>query len=455
MSTFLRAGWVRLAGGLLLALAAFLVSGVLPPQQRVMAAVFVLTVFYWISEPLPLYVTAILAAFLTSLLLGPASQWFGMSPLDYRPYLAAFASPVVVLMFGGFVMATVFSKNNLDIEFCQMILRRLGTRPPVILIGMMLLTATMSMWMSNTATTAIMVATVLPFLRHLPPAANMRRALMLAIPFAANIGGIATPIGTPPNAIAIGLLADSGYQVTFLSWMLASVPVMLALLAVTYGLITIFFPIRRDHFAMEIGDRPATAKRTLVYTTFFATVLLWMTDTFHGIPSALVALLPVVVFAIAGMLPKRRLREISWDILLLIGGGISLGVGIKETGLADTLATSLIPAGLSPVGNVLVMGSAAALLATFMSNTAAGNIILPIALSAAVAAPVTTLIPVALCASYGMALPISTPPNAIAFGSEMIAGRDMFKTGVLVTILGILVTLVYVQILPLLLPSFL
>lgn len=455
MFRFLRAGWIRLAGGVLLAAVTLLLTAALPAQQRVMAAIFVLTVFYWITEPLPLYVTAILAAFLTSLLLGPASRWFGMAPLAYQPYLAAFASPVVVLMFGGFVMATVFSKNNLDIEFCQMILRRLGTRPQVILIGMMLLTAAMSMWMSNTATTAIMVATVLPFVRRLPPEAGMRRALMLGIPFAANIGGIATPIGTPPNAIAIGLLAESGHQVTFLAWMLASFPVMIGLLAVTYGLLTILFPIRRDQFQMEMGGRPSIAHRGLVYTTFFATVLLWMTDTLHGIPSALVALVPVVVFAIAGLLPKRRLREISWDILLLIGGGIALGVGIKQTGLADTLATTLLPSSLSPLGSIVVLGSAAALLATFMSNTAASNIILPIALSAAVAAPTTTLIPVALCASYGMALPISTPPNAIAFGSEMIEARDMFRAGLIVTVLGILVTLAYVQLLPKLLPSFL
>lgn len=445
----------RLLAGPLIALLVYVLIPALPPQQRIMAGIFALTVFYWIAEPLPLYVTAILAAFLSGVLLGPAGRWMGVEPLDYTSFLASFASPVVVLLFGGFVMASVFSKNNLDLEFCQMILRRLGTRPPVILFGMMVLTAAMSMWMSNTATTAIMVTTVLPFVRKMPPEANLRRGLMLAIPFSANIGGIGTPIGTTPNAIAIGLLADAGTPVSFLSWMLVGVPVMLLLLVFTFLLLSAVFPIRRDSFEMQITDRPSTARRGFVYTTFFVTVLLWTTDRWHGIPAALVALVPVVVFATAGLLPKARLRELSWDILLLIGGGISLGVGIKQTGLADTLAAGLIPEGMSLAGSVLLLGFIVAAMATVMSNTAASNIVLPIALSAAVAAPQEMIIPVALCASFGMALPISTPPNAIAYGSELIEGRDMLRTGAVITVVGVLIAVAYVQLVHHLLPSFL
>ena len=162
-----------------------------------------------------------------------------------------------------------------------------------------------------------------------------------------------------------------------------------------------------------------------------------------------------MVFATAGLLPKARLRELSWDILLLIGGGISLGVGIKQTGLADTLAAGLIPEGMSLAGSVLLLGFIVAAMATVMSNTAASNIVLPIALSAAVAAPQEMIIPVALCASFGMALPISTPPNAIAYGSELIEGRDMLRTGAVITVVGVLIAVAYVQLVHHLLPSFL
>ncbi|MCK4548125.1 MAG: DASS family sodium-coupled anion symporter [Candidatus Eisenbacteria sp.] len=442
-----------LIAGFALALVSVFVFSNLPMQQRIMVSIFVLTVFYWITEPIPLYVTGIIAAFASGVLLGPMAKFTGAPPLDYQLFLYPFASPVVVLMFGGFVMAEVFTRNYLDIEFCQLILSRLGTRPSVVLFGMMLITALISMWMSNTATTAIMVATVLPLVRALPAGTNLPRAMMLAIPFSANIGGIATPIGTPPNAIAIGLLAEEGIHISFLGWMFAGFPLMIVMLVVCFVLLRIFFPIREGHLKIDTQPETNVANRTLVYTTFFCTIILWLTDVLHGIPSALIALVPVLVFSIAGLLPKRRMREIPWDILLLIGGGLSLGAGIKQTGLAETIVGSVFPAGMTPFGMLILMCGAITLLATFMSNTAASNIILPLVLSMAGALPAEMAIPVALCASFGMALPVSTPPNAIAYGSELIRGNDMFKVGVLISVIGILVTLVYQRALFEILPS--
>lgn len=158
-----------LLAGAALALLTYVLLAALPPQQRLMAAIFTATIVYWLAEPIPLYATAILAALAAGTLLGPLAGHFGAPTLDYRDFLYPFSSPVVVLMFGGFVMARVFSKHNLDIEFCHMILKRVGTRPRAVLLAMMAITAAMSMWMSNTATTAIMVATVLPIARKLPP----------------------------------------------------------------------------------------------------------------------------------------------------------------------------------------------------------------------------------------------------------------------------------------------
>ncbi len=433
-----------LPAGVLIALTVHLILPGLPAQQRIMAAIFALTVFYWLTEPIPPYVTALVAAFGCATLLGPLAPRLHAEALDYSLFLNAFASPVVALLFGGFVMAQIFGKNNLDIEFARMVLVRLGSRPSVVLAGMMAITAAMSMWMSNTATTAIMVAAVLPIVRKLPRDSNMVRTLMLGIPFAANVGGIATPIGTTPNAIAIGLLADSGVRITFLSWMLVSFPIMILMLAVTFLLLRLFFPIKRHSFTIAVPERPTVANRTLVYVVFFATVALWITDQLHGIPAALVAMVPVLVFAIGGQLTKRQLREIAWDILLLIGGGIALGVGIKQTGLADTIVAALLPSGLSQTAVILVLSTLVAALATFMSNTAASNIVLPLAVAVAAAGPARLALPIALCASFGMALPISTPPNAIAYGSELIAARDMLRVGALVTLCGVVLTLVLV-----------
>jgi len=435
--------YLLLLAGLLLAVVFFFLFPSLLPQQRIMVSIFVLALFYWVTEPVPLYATGIIVALASSVLLGAMAESMGASPIDYRRFLYPFASPVVVLLFGGFVMAQVFGKNNLDIEFCRMILARLGSRPAVVLGGMMLITALMSMWMSNTATTAIMVATVLPLVRKLPPGSNLGKALMLAIPFSANIGGVATPIGTTPNAIAIGLLAEEGIQISFLAWMIASFPAMIITLGISFGFLLIAFPTRQQRFAVPFEPGATVANRALVYTTFFVTIALWLTDVLHGIPAAIVALVPVVVFSVAGQLPKREMREIPWDILLLIGGGLSLGVGVKETGLGEIIVGHLLPAGISPFGSQILVCCVVTLLGTFMSHTAATNIILPLALTAATAFPAEMAIPVAICASFGMALPVSTPPNAIAYGSDMIKAKDMLRVGVLVSVAGIAVTVAY------------
>ncbi|MCP4545981.1 MAG: DASS family sodium-coupled anion symporter [bacterium] len=435
--------YVLLLLGALIAVLSGLLLKDLPGSQRVMASIFIMVVFYWITEPVPIYVTGILASLACGLLLGPLAHLFGNETLNYRDFLYPFASPVVVLMFGGFVMARVFSKNNLDLEFCRLCLSKLGTRPGRILFGMMILTAIMSMWMSNTATTAIMVASILPIVRALPRGSNLARAFMLAIPFSANIGGIATPIGTPPNAIAIGLMADQGLQISFIGWMVAAFPLMLVLLVITFFLIRLFFPLGKDDLELSISAGGAAANRNLVYSVFGITVLLWLTDYFHHIPSALVALVPVSVFTVTGLFKKEQLRDVSWDILLLIGGGLALGVGIKQTGLGLTVVQSLALDGLPPFTAMLIMGTVMALLATFISNTASSNIILPLAMMLTITAPAVMSVTVALCASFGMSLPISTPPNAIAYGSGLIETRDMAKVGALVTIVGVLLTVAY------------
>lgn len=430
--------------GPLLALAAWALLVGLPPEQRIMAALFCLTVFYWITEPVPLFVTALLAAFLSALLLGPLAPRLGAESMNYRIFLNPFASPVVVLLFGGFVMAKVFSKLNLDLEFAQAVLSRMGGHPQRLLLGLMVLTAFMSMWMSNTATTAIMVAAVLPLVRGMPAGSKLPTAYLLGIAFAANVGGIATPVGTPPNAIVLGLLAEGGQTVTFFTWMVASFPLMLILLGLVFLLIRFFFPIGREAVDLVIPKAPHTRHRKTVYATFAATVLLWVTDAFHHIPPALVALIPVIVFSARGFLGKKELRDLSWDILLLVGGGLALGTGIKETGLGDSAVEALVPAGVSPLMLTFAMSLLIAAVATFMSNSAAANTILPLAMTVAAAGDcLPIMITVTICASLGMALPISTPPNAIAYSSEMLQVKDMARVGVLMTLVGVLVTLFF------------
>ena len=434
---------IQFAAAVILALATYLVLLGIPPAPRITASVFVLVVIMWLTEVVPLFVPAMLGPVLLQLLLDPCAHYFGFEPISYKKFIFPFASPVVVLMLGGFFMARIFSKFNLDVEFSNWALSKLGTRPPVVLLGMMSITALLSMWMSNTATTAIMVAAVLPIARKLPPGSNFSRALMLAIPFAANIGGIGTPIGTPPNAIAIGLLAERGIQISFLSWMLVGIPPMIILLLALWALLLLFFPSSAKEFTLQTDRQTGATHHRLVYITFGVTVFLWLTDALHGIPSAIIAMLPVLVFSLAGAASKQDIRDISWDILILIGGGIAMGTAISETGLGDIIVKAISINGSHPLWGVLIFGILVAGVGTFMSHTASANLVLPLAITFGVGHPVLFAVATALAASYGMALPVSTPPNAIAYASDMIRVKDMVKIGVIVTILGIVMTSFY------------
>lgn len=429
------------AGGILL----FFMLHSLAMAPRIVASVFLIVIIFWITEVFPLFVTALLGPFLMALLLGPLAPELGMEAMDYRIFIYPFASPVIVLLFGGFLMARVFSTYHLDTEFSGFFISRLGNNPKFILLGFMALTAFMSMWMSNTATTAIMVTSVLPIVRKLPEGSRFTKALLLGIPFSANIGGIGTPIGTPPNAIAIGMLSDAGRQISFFKWMCAGIPPVIVLLLFTWVLLMFLFPTGQKDLEIRIEEvkRAKRSIRYFIYGTIAVTIILWLTDALHGISSSLIAMIPVIVFMITGLCGKKALREISWEVLFLVGGGISMGVAITKTGLGNIIIDTL---NLKEVGLVyagLIMGGMAALLSTLMSNTASSNLLIPIAISLSSVNPVFMAITTAICASMGMGLPISTPPNAIAYGSEMISVKDMFRTGIIITLLGVLLVVLY------------
>ena len=306
------------------------------------------------------------------MILGPLGKFLGIESYDYTTFIYPFASPVVVLLLGGFFMARVFSKFNLDAEFSQFFIKRFGSKPKYILLGFMILTAFMSMWMSNTATTAIMVAAVLPIISKFPKGANFVRALMLGIPFAANIRGIATPIGTPPNAIAIGMLSDHGVRITFFKWMLLSLPPMLLMLLFTWMLLNLFFKAKVESLELTTTDsaRPKASHRKVIYGTIMVTIILWLTDSIHGINSSLIALIPLLVFTIIGLGNKRTFKEISWEVLFLVGGGISMGVAVSKTGLSGILVSYMDLGHVGVLWLGLGVSLIAALLGTFMSHTA-------------------------------------------------------------------------------------
>ncbi|MDP3071262.1 MAG: DASS family sodium-coupled anion symporter [Opitutaceae bacterium] len=418
--------------------------GSVPREAAWMSGIFVLAAGLWVTEALPLFATSLLVIGLQLILLANPGGWpglgfeTGVSP-SYREILSVVADPVLLLFFGGFVLARAAVKEGVDRAMSAVLLRPFGTEPRRVLLGLMLITLLFSMWMSNTATTVMMLALVTPMLAAMPPGEPFRKALVLGVPFAANIGGMGTPIASPPNAVAMGFLQKAGHHVGFLDWMLVAVPLVIGLALFTWWVLTKFFAPSTAGLRLGHARAQLTRRGWLVVAVFAVTVILWLTDRWHGLPSAVVALLPAVVFTATGIFTREDLGRLEWHILILIAGGISLGTGLQLTGL-DRIAVSWLPAsGGSGLWLLAGLVLATMVVGSFMSNTAAANLLLPIGLSAAVTAgpagglsPVQAAVSIALAASLSMVLPVSTPPNAIAYARGEFTTRDMARVALLV-----------------------
>jgi solute carrier family 13 (sodium-dependent dicarboxylate transporter), member 2/3/5 len=424
----------------------------MPREAAFMAGIFVLAALLWVTEALPLFATALLVIGLQLVLLANPGNWPGLgfasgdSP-GYRAVLHGAADPVLVLFFGGFLLAEAAVKERVDRSMSALLLNPFGERPGFVMAGVMLVTALFSMFMSNTATTAMMITLVMPLLAQMPREEPFRKGLVLAVPVAANIGGMGTPIGSPPNAVAVGYLQNAGQPLGFLPWMLVAVPLMLVMLAFGWWLLWRFHRPHTGGLRIRPQGEPITGRGWFVVGTFTVTVLLWLTDRWHGLPASVVALLPAVVFTASGVLSRTELNRIEWNVLILIAGGISLGAGMTMTGL-DRVIVGWLPVGggqsLLLLLGVLVL--ATILLSTFMSNTAAANLLLPIGVTAATVAgaganTVQMTLCIALAASLAMSLPISTPPNAIAYARNEFTTRDLVRVGVWIGAAGAVLVL--------------
>jgi sodium-dependent dicarboxylate transporter 2/3/5 len=297
------------------------------------------------------------------------------------------------------------------------------------------------MWMSNTATTAMMVAMIIPLLRQMDERDPFRTGLILSIPFAANIGGIATPVGTPPNAIAIGILADHGIHISFIDWMKMAFPLAIILVVVTSVVLYFLYPSNKSRITFVVPqERVFDHKAKLTVLIVILTVVLWLTSNFHKIPSSLVGLLAAGLFAAFGLLSKDDFKNIDWDVLILMWGGLALGVGMEISGLTQWVIGLPL---FQQHGFVLVAVFCllAVVFSTFMSNTATANLLIPVVMAIPGESPVLLATTVALSCSLAMALPVSTPPNAIAFATNMLHSRDMLKAGVVVSLISVALVL--------------
>ena len=434
------------------------IAGLTVVQQR-MIAIFVFAALMWMFEIIPNWTTSLLVIVVMLLSVSDKGLGFFCKPefgtlVDYKSIMASFADPVVMLFLGGFVLAIIASKYGMDAAIARVLLGIFGKKPKMVLLGFLIVIALFSMFMSNTATAAMMLAFLAPVLKSLPENETGKVGLALAIPVSANLGGIGTPIGTPPNAIALGALENAGYQISFVTWMTRMVPYVIVMIAIAWILLQLFFPFKSEKIELkiEVKERKKDWRTYVAWITFFLTILLWVTETWTKINSNVVALIPLAVYTATGVFDKSDIKEINWSVLWLVAGGFALGTGLNKTGLAATLINAIPFSTMNVVIVIIIAGLICYLLSNFISNSATAALLVPIlvVVGTAMADPAAAnnaqftalggmeaMIPfIAVCASIAMLFPISTPPNAIASSTGLVQTKDMTKVGIIIGVIG-------------------
>ena len=423
-------------------------------QQRIIA-IFAFATLMWILEIVPSWATSVAIIVLMLLFTSDSGiTWMCNEEkvgtlLSYKSIMATFADPVIMLFIGGFILAIAATKTGLDSHLAKVLLKPFGKKSDNVLLGFLFITGLFSMFVSNTATAAMMLTFLTPVFKQLPPEGKGRISLALSIPIAANLGGMGTPIGTPPNTIAIKYLNDPeglNLGIGFGEWMLFMVPLVIVLLLISWRLLRWLFPFTQKTVELKIeGNMKKDTKTYIVIVTFIVTVLLWLLDSVTGINSYTVALIPFMVFSLFGIINRRDLEEINWSVIWMVAGGFALGYALNASGLAEIMVKSIPFGTFSPILILILSGLICYLLSNFISNSATAALLMPILTIVcaamgdkldAIGGTSTILIGVAIAASSAMILPISTPPNALAYATNLVKQNDMAKIGIIVGILS-------------------
>lgn len=439
-----------------LPISVFNIDGLTVVQQRIIA-IFVFATLSWLTECIPAWATSLAIMTIMCVTVSENSfQFFkgdGIGELlKSKEIMASFADPIIMLFLAGFILAIAASKSGLDTLLAKNMIRPFGNKSENVLLGFLFITGIFSMFISNTATAALMLTFLAPVFASLPANGKGRIALTMSIPLAANLGGIGTPIGTPPNMIAMKFLNDPdglNLGISFGQWMLIMGPLVVILLLICWRVILYFFPFSKKTIELEIkGEIHRGWRMYVVIATFIITILLWIIPKeITGINTNTVSMIPMGIFAITGVINAKDLQQIDWSVIWMVAGGFALGLGMNGSGLADVAIESIPFGSWSPIVILIVSGLICYFLSNFISNTATAALLMPILAVVCramgdkldvIGGTSTVLLGVAIAASTAMCLPISTPPNAIAYSTGLIEQKDMLKAGLTCGLISII-----------------
>ena len=446
-------GWV------LILIAAFISYGlyqVLPYDENANKGLALLCFIgiLWLTEAIHITVTALLVPVLAVLLAMPLAKGDELVPITTQAALATFADPVIFLFFGGFALATALHIQKLDKKIAMWIISMSGGHLGISVMAIFAVTALLSMWISNTATAAMMLPLALGLLSHLDVSRDRKTFvfILLGIAYSASIGGLGTMVGSPPNAIAAKAL-----DYDFADWMKIGLPMMLLILpAMLLSLYLVLRPKLNHKVQFVTEDIPWTGTRIATMILFVCTAIAWifskkLTDTF-GItqPDTWIAVLAACLVVIIGTATWKQVAEnTDWGVLFLFGGGLTLSAILKDSGsslvLGQTLANAFGDA--SPLLIIFVVATFIIFLTEFTSNTASAALLVPVfaAIADQMGMPKEILvIVIGIGASCAFMLPVATPPNAIVFGTGHIQQSEMMKVGFVLNIMCIFIVSLFI-----------
>jgi sodium-dependent dicarboxylate transporter 2/3/5 len=399
----------------------------------------ILAIGLWVTESIPPFAVGIFI--IAGLLLGFGTEFIledHTNPVEM--YLGTWTSNVIWLLLGGFFLAEGMSIVSLDRSLFQFTLNKFGEDPNRLLLGLMLTTAVGSMVMSNTATTAMMISSILPLARLMGKDSEYTKALLVGIPAAATLGGMGTIIGSTPNAIAVGALQEKGINLTFVDWMIFGLPTALIAVYLFWEFLTKKLKLSQITLDLTEMRGPVNSnkrfEKNAVLFTLFVTVSMWLTEPLHGIPIAATSAIPIVLLTLFQVIKAEDVRRLPWDTLMLVAGGLALGIAMVDVGLTDIIMEKISQLPIPLVGVALVFAIIAVLISNIMSNTAASSILVPLGLSLPGFWGIAVPLIVALSCSSALLLPVSTPSNAIAFSTGMIEQKNFRPGGILMIFLG-------------------
>jgi len=468
--------------GLVLGPLLFIVLLVLPVPQNMspaawsVGAVALLMATWWITEAIPIAATALL----------PIVLFPFLDVMSTSSTTSAYANHLIYLFMGGFLIAMAMQKWNLHRRIALHTIHRVGVSPSRIILGFMLATAFLSMWISNTATAMMMLPIALAVINQLTinqptgtdkckTTSEFGTSLMLGIAYSASIGGVATLIGTPPNAILAGVLENLYQQrISFAAWMSFGVPLALVMLAIAWFYLTrLAYPVGhqatpgiKELITKELSELgPMSRQERWVAIIFLGVAISWISrglfdiTALTGVSDASIAMTgALLLFVIPADFSKREFLldwpsavKLPWDILILFGGGFALAQGFSDSGLTQWIVTQLsILQGVHLVALVLVVTLVVIFLTEVTSNTATATLFLPVmgALAQAVdIEPLYLMVPAAIAASFAFMLPVATPPNAIVFSSRYVTIPQMARAGLWMNLIASLIITAFVMLL--------